>query len=241
MYGAGSSCPGPGGAGGPGAAGPGGGAAAGFAGAGPGSGPSGSVRAPGGSGCDRHGCARHVGWTSPGRPAIGIPGVGGRPLGFGGDDAISGDAGYGPFGSEGALVLVDARTWHRVPGRGSSSGGGVYEQGDPGRDSRTRVIRGALQQLAVPAAAHRWGTECRWGRGTWNAGSPALRQKSSGSIPRFLNAASTHGCRIQYGNRLASRHLEIRSRSDGFVEARDVFAEHSALAPGRPCASPAGR
>src|SRR6202008_480199 len=40
------------------------------------------------------------------------------------------------------------------------------------------------------------------GSGQRNSGRPALRQKFSGSIPRFLKAASTHGCKIQYGSRL---------------------------------------
>ena len=35
-----------------------------------------------------------------------------------------------------------------------------------------------------------------FGSGHLKAGNPALRQKFSGSMPRFLNAASTHGCRI---------------------------------------------
>ncbi|CKO26147.1 Uncharacterised protein [Mycobacterium tuberculosis] len=34
------------------------------------------------------------------------------------------------------------------------------------------------------------------GSGHRYAGSLALRQKSSGLIPRFLNAASTNGCKI---------------------------------------------
>src|SRR5271155_5419371 len=39
--------------------------------------------------------------SAPGRRAIGIPGVGGNPLGFGGDEATSGNAGYGPLGPKG--------------------------------------------------------------------------------------------------------------------------------------------
>ena len=34
---------------------------------------------------------------------------------------------------------------------------------------------------------------CPFGSGNRNAGRPALRQNSSGSMPRFLNAASTNG------------------------------------------------
>ncbi len=70
------------------------------------------------------------------------------------------------------------------------------------------------------AAGRRWGTECRWGRATGTSGSPALRQKFSGSMPRFLKAASTNGCRIWPGSRLCRTTLKygpdaIASFSDG--------------------------
>ena len=53
-----------------------------------------------------------------------------------------------------------------------------------------------LRAPAVPAVALRWANRLPLGSGYRKAGNPALRQKFSGSIPRFLNAASTHGCRI---------------------------------------------
>ena len=146
MNGAGSCGPGPAG---PGARGPGagGGAAAGFAGAGPGSGASGSVRAPGGPGAIGTGVPGTSGCTCPGRPAIGIPGVGGRPSGFGGERRDVGQCRVRPVRSERALrVLVDTRTRQRVTRpRQTDSGVGVYEHGDPGATRRSRMIRGALE------------------------------------------------------------------------------------------------
>ncbi|CQD03864.1 hypothetical protein BN970_00574 [Mycolicibacterium conceptionense] len=47
-----------------------------------------------------------------------------------------------------------------------------------------------------------------FGSGKRNAGRPALRQNSSGSMPRFLNAESTNGCRICGGIRLTSITLK---------------------------------
>ena len=61
----------------------------------------------------------------PGRPAIGIPGVGGRPLGFGGDERTSGNNGYGPFEPKGPWPWLIPAQGIGFPGRGSSSGVGV--------------------------------------------------------------------------------------------------------------------
>ena len=93
MNGAGSFGPGPGGA-----AGPGGRPGANVDGGGVG--PAGckfSVRAPGGA-CPGSGTAvpGASGGVSPGRPAIGIPGVGGSPSVLGGDACTSGGAGKPP-------------------------------------------------------------------------------------------------------------------------------------------------
>src|SRR5246127_373595 len=86
MNGAGSWLPGPGRAGGPRGNVDGGGV-------GP-AGASCSVRAPGGAWVGiGTGVPGTFGGGSPGRPAIGSPGVGGRPSGFGGDVATSTGAG----------------------------------------------------------------------------------------------------------------------------------------------------
>jgi hypothetical protein len=128
MNGAGNCSPGPGGAGGPG-----GNAGANVDGGGTGpAGPSGSLRAPGGPGAIGTGVPGTSGGGAPGRPAIGMPGVGGRPLGLGGDDATSGNTGYGPLGPKGPCPWSIPAQGIGLPGRGSSSGGGVYEHGDPG-------------------------------------------------------------------------------------------------------------
>lgn len=129
MNGAGSCSPAAGGAGGPGGS-P--GANVDGGGVGPG-GPSGSVRAPGGAlGGNGTGVPGTSGAGSPGRPAIAIPGVGGRPFGFGGDDKTSGNVGYGPLGPNGPSPWSTPAQGIGLPGRGNNSGGGAYEQGDPG-------------------------------------------------------------------------------------------------------------
>ena len=125
MNGAGSCCPGPGGAAGPGGS-PGANVDAG------GAGPAGcrfSVRAPGGAfGGSGTGVPGTSGGGSPGRPAIGIPGVGGRPFGFGGDACTSIGAGKLPPNAP-TSTPAHGNGFH---GRGSASGGGVYEHAVPG-------------------------------------------------------------------------------------------------------------
>src|ERR1700749_4844278 len=90
-----------------------------------------------------------------------------------------------------------------LPGRGRSSGGGAYEQGDPGATAGPGRS-GVPSSTGGAGGGAPLGNRVPLGSGNRKAGRPALRQKFSGSIPRFLNAASTHGCRIQYGNRLVS-------------------------------------
>jgi hypothetical protein len=136
MNGAGNSGPGPGGAVGPGGS-P--GAKVDGGGVGP-AGPSGSVRAPGGAfGGSGTGVPGTSGGGAPGRPAIGMPGVGGRPFGSGCDAMTSGGANAGTDGVDGADNGPKGPwLWSRpahgsgLPGRGSVSGVGVYEHGDPG-------------------------------------------------------------------------------------------------------------
>src|SRR5271166_1207369 len=129
MNGAGSCAPGPCGAAGPGGS-PGANVDCG------GVGPAGarfSVRAPGGAlGGSGAGVPGTSGGGAPGRPAIGMPGVGGSPFGFRGDDKTSGNVGYGPLGPKGPSPWSTPAQGIGLPGRGSSSGGGAYEHGDPG-------------------------------------------------------------------------------------------------------------
>ena len=57
---------------------------------GAGTGSSGTVRAPGGPGASGTGVPGTSGGSWPGMAALGTPGVGGRPCGFGGDVNTSG-------------------------------------------------------------------------------------------------------------------------------------------------------
>ena len=115
---------------------------------------------------------------------------------------------------------------------------GVYEHGVPGGTAGPGMVRGALQHRRRRRAEHRWGTAVPFGSGNRHAGRPALRQNSSGSMPRFLNAASTNGCRIWPGSRLTSMHLEVRAGRDRLGQRRGELAQRrSACRPGRTCAS----
>ena len=51
-------------------------------------------------------------------------------------------------------------------------------------------------------------------------GRPALRQNSSGSMPRFLNAESTNGCRSHGGSRLTS--ITLKYGPDATASASDA-------------------
>src|SRR5579875_2199786 len=94
-------------------------------------------------------------------------------------------------------------------GRGRRSGVGVYEHGDPGGTAGPGWS-GVPSNTGGAGGGAPLGNRVPLGSGNRNAGSPALRQNSSGSRPRFLNAASTHGCRIQPGvsKKLASDTLK---------------------------------
>src|SRR5258706_74040 len=91
-------------------------------------------------------------------------------------------------------------------------GGGV---GPAGTSPPRRPPGGAVGGGGAPL-----GNRVPLGSGHRNSGSPALRQKFSGSRPRFLNAASTNGCMIWPGARLCKTVLKngpdaIESFSDG--------------------------
>ncbi len=77
----------------------------------------------------------------------------------------------------------------------SPSAAGCRNTASP-RAPRARDAPACPRAASAPAAAHRWLNRVPLGSGNRNAGRPALRQKFSGSMPRFLNAASTNGCRI---------------------------------------------
>ena len=89
---------------------------------------------------------------------------------------------------------------------------------DPG-GTAARVVRRALHTGGAGGGAP-LGNRVPLGSGHRNSGNAALRQKFSGSMPRFLKAASTHGCEIWYGRRLCRTTLKngpeaMASFSDG--------------------------
>src|SRR5246127_2452 len=94
-----------------------------------------------------------------------------------------------------------------LPGRGRSSGGGAYEQGDPGATAGPG-FSGVPSSTGGAGGGAPLGNRVPFGSGHRKAGSPAPRQKFSGSMPRFLNAASTHGWMIWNGSRLTSITLK---------------------------------
>ena len=72
---------------------------------------------------------------------------------------------------------------------------GVYEQGDPGGPAGPGCS-GVPSSSCGDGGGAPLGNRVPLGSGNLDYGSPALRQKFSGSMPRFLKAASTQGCRI---------------------------------------------
>ena len=67
---------------------------------------------------------------------------------------------------------------------------------------------GVPSSASGPGAGAPFGNRVPFGSGNRHAGRPALRQNSSGSMPRFLNAASTNGCSSHGGSRLTSSTLK---------------------------------
>ena len=157
-----------------------------------------SVRAPGGAlGGSGTGVPGTSGGGAPGRPAIGIPGVGGRPFGFGGDVCTSTGAGKPPPNGPTPTPAHGSG----FQGRGGASGAGVYEHAVPGGTAGPGWS-GVPSDTGGAGGGAPLGNRVPLGSGQRNSGRPALRQKFSGSIPRCLKAASTNGCKIQYGSRL---------------------------------------
>src|SRR5260370_20329939 len=174
MNGAGSCGPGPAGA-----AGPGGRPGANVDGGGVGpAGPSGSVRAPGGgSAGGGTGVPGALGDVSPGRPAIGMPGIGGRPFGFGGDAWTS--SGAGKAGPPNGPMAPPAQG-RGLSGRGNAPAAGVYEHGDPGGTAGPGCS-GVPSSTGGAGGGAPLGDRVALGAGKRESGPPALRQKLSGA------------------------------------------------------------
>src|SRR5215208_2407927 len=139
----------------------------------------------------------------PGMAAAGTPGVNPGPCAFGSEVATSGGGYSGP--PNGPVVKFEHGSGS--PGLGRPSIGGVYEHGEP-LSTPGPGFSGVPSSTAGPGAGAPFGNRAPFGSGNRQAGRPALRQNSSGSIPRLLNAASTNGCKIWYGSRFANSTLK---------------------------------
>src|SRR6185312_4294503 len=135
--------------------------------------------------------------------AAGTPGVKPGPFGSGFEVTTSG----GPYSGPPNGPTLRCEHGSGSPGRGSTSGGGVYEHGEP-FSTPGPGCSGVPSSTAGPGAGAPFGNRCAFGSGNRQAGRPASPQNFSGSMPRFLNAASTNGWMIWYGNRLTTMTLK---------------------------------
>src|SRR3954466_1364935 len=119
--------------------------------------------------------------------AAGTPGVKPGPFGFGSEVATSG----GPYSGPPNGPCVRPAHGSGSPGRGRPSAVGVYEHGDP-LSTPGPGCSGVPSSTAGPGAGAPFGNRWPFGSGNRQAGRPAFRQNSSGSMPRFLKAASTN-------------------------------------------------
>src|SRR5689334_8773656 len=124
--------------------------------------------------------------------AAGTPGVNPGPLGFGSEVATSGGPYSGP--PKGPVVRCEHGSGSLGRGRPSATGG-VYEHGEPLRTPGPGCS-GVPSSTVGAGAGAPLGNRWPFGSGNLNAGRPASPQNFSGSMPRFLKAASTNGCRI---------------------------------------------
>src|SRR5215218_5168664 len=118
--------------------------------------------------------------------ADGTPGVKPGPCAFGSDVTTSGGGYSGPPNGP-------TDRWEQgsgSPGLGKPSGTpGVYEHGEP-LSTPGPGFSGVPSSTAGPGAGAPLGNRAPFGSGKRQAGSPASPQNFSGSMPRFLNAAS---------------------------------------------------
>src|ERR1700716_4050574 len=122
--------------------------------------------------------------------AAGTPGVNPGPFGLGADVATSG--GPNPPGTQPSGPWSSCAHGNGLPGLGRPSAGGVYEHGEP-FSTPGPGCSGVPSSTVGAGAGAPLSNRCPFGSGNRKAGRPALRQNSSGSMPRFLNAASTNG------------------------------------------------
>ena len=167
-------------------------------------------------------CRERAASISPGNAALGTPGAGtrrGRVRRQADDVRVPGPRSWARTGCRrtdrrrSAHTATGSRRSGSCPARGCTSTACPRCTAGPGCSGvpSSGVGAGGGAPLA-----------CRWplGSGYRNSGRPALPQNSSGSMPRFLKAASTHGCRIQYGNRLTS--MTLKYGPDAMPSASDA-------------------
>src|SRR3954462_15487630 len=136
--------------------------------------------------------------------AAGTPGVNPGPWAFGSEVATSG----GPYSGPPNGPVVKCSHGRGSPGLGRPSAtAGVYEQGEP-FSTPGPGCSGVPSSTVGPGAGAPLGNRCPFGSGNRQAGRPASPQNFSGSMPRFLKAASTNGCSIWYGSKFASMTLK---------------------------------
>ena len=157
----------------------------------------------------------------PGIAAAGTPGVKPGPFGFGSRCGHVGRAVIGAVRVSPNGPLRQVGTRQRVAGPRQALGRSACTSTASPAAPRARDAPACPPTVVGAGAGAPFGNRCPFGSGNWNAGRPALRQNSSGSMPRFLNAASTNGCRIQPGSRLTTKHLEVRAGGDRLTQGRD--------------------
>ena len=149
-----------------------------------------------------------------------MPGVGGRPFGFGGDDMPrQGNAGPRPVRPERTLVLIDARARHRVARPWQHLWRRRVRARRSGRDGRSRMIRGAFQHrwrrrrctVREPGAVGVGELECRQPRA-----APEVFRVDPALLERGVHPRLQDPVRQQIGQ----DNLEVWSRRDGPHPAR---------------------
>ena len=78
---------------------------------------------------------------------------------------------------------------------------------------------------AVPAAAHRWGTGFRWGRGTSMPADRRCARNSSGSSAALLERRIDERLNDLTRHQVVNDHLEEGSRTDRLVQRREEPAD----------------
>src|SRR4051812_45273418 len=148
--------------------------------------------------------------------AAGTPGGKPGPFGFGFEVATSG----GPYSGPPNGPVVRCEHGSGSPGRGRPSAtAGVYEHGEP-FSTPGPGNSGVPSSTVGPGAGAPFGKRDPFGSGNRHDGRPASPQNFSGSMPRFLNAASTNGCSNHGGSRFTT--ITLKNGPDAMASASDA-------------------